>query len=176
MGFTNWRGARHRIRTAVGSVTLAAVMLFSGMVQAIPTAAADSVGELVVQPVAGKSLKDVNDRFQTTTQIQFVDTNQGLVKASAVKTTLALMQADAKSSGPIISWAEENVKADDPRAQDDSGADPFCPAPPPDVPTQTKSQDDSGADQRCTKIVLLTVRMEASWLTEASAAGRPPFW
>ena len=66
------------------------------------------------------------------------------------------MQADATSSSPIISWAEENVKADDPRAQDDSGADPFCPAPPPDVPTQAKGQDDSCADPRCTKIIPIT--------------------
>lgn len=131
-------------------------MLLSGIVQAVPTAAADSVGELVVQPAAGKSLNDVNAKFNTTTQIQFSDTSQGLVKSSAVQTTLALMQADAKSSTPTVSWAEENIKADDPRAQDDSGADPFCPPPPADVPTETKAQDDSGADQRCTRIIPIT--------------------
>lgn len=156
MGFSNWRGVGHRFRSAAGSVALAAALLLSGLIQAVPTAAADSPGELVVQPVAGKSLNDVNAKFKTSTQIQFTDTTQGLVKSDAVKTTLALMLADAKSSSPTVSWAEENVRADDPRAQDDSGADPFCPPPPADVPTQTSAQDDSGADQRCTRIIPVT--------------------
>jgi subtilisin family serine protease len=156
MGFCSWLGARYRIRSTVASATLAAALLLSGIIQPAQMAAADSLGELIVQPAPGKSINDVNVKFKTSTQIQFVDTTQALVRSNAVKTTLAQMQADAMSSSPTVSWAEENVRADDPRAQDDSGADPFCPPPPSDVPTQTSAQDDSGADQRCTRIIPVT--------------------
>jgi subtilisin family serine protease len=122
--------------------------------QSVPIVTADSVGELVVQPVAGKSIGDVNQKFGTSTQLQLTDTTQALVKTNTVTATLAAMQADALSASPTVLWAEPNVRADDPRAQDDSGSDPYCPPPPPDVPTQTQSQDDSGSDGRsCTRII-----------------------
>ncbi|MGE3270484.1 MAG: S8 family serine peptidase [Chloroflexota bacterium] len=156
MGFPTWRGAGHRLRAAGSSAILAAALVFGGLTQAVPVATADSVGELVVQPVPGKTIVDVNRKFGTSTQLQLVDTTQALVKSSAVRATLAAMQADAASSRPTVLWAEENVRADDPRAQDDSGADPFCPPPPPDVPTEASAQDDSGADQRCTRIIPVT--------------------
>lgn len=126
----------------------------STLLQAPRTARADSIGELVVQPVPGKTIDDVNRKFGPSTQLQLTDTTQALVKSNAVQTTLTAMLADASSPSPTVLWAEPNVRADDPRAQGDSGADPFCPPPPSDVPTEdASSQDDSGADQRCTRII-----------------------
>lgn len=156
MGFFRIREAARRARAVGVSAALVAALMVGGIAQPVPQAAADGPGELVVQPAPGRSIGDINARFSTSTQIQFVDTTQALVKSNTVKTTLALMQTDARSANPTISWAEENVRADDPRAQDDSGADPFCPKPPADVPTQASAQDDSGADQRCTRVIPVT--------------------
>ena len=56
-----------------------------------------------------------------------------------------------------MKWAEQNIQANDPRAQEDGGADPYCPPPPPNVPTQATSQEDGGADgQHCTRIIPIT--------------------
>jgi subtilisin family serine protease len=131
-------------------------LLFAGLIQSSPIAAADSVGELVVQPAPGKTVADVNRKFGTTTSLQLTDTTQALVKSSAVNATFAAMQADAKSASPTVAWSEPNTSADDPRAQDDSGADPYCPPPPADIQTQgVAGQDDSGADGHCTRMIPL---------------------
>jgi subtilisin family serine protease len=153
MGFGSWRDVGRRIRSAGSALVLAVALLTSGLIQAVPTATADSVGELVVQPVPGKTVADVNRKFNTSTQLQLTDTTQALVKSNAVSATLAAMQADARSSNPTVTWVEQNVRADDPRAQEDSGSDPYCPPPPADVPTETESQEDSGSDQRCSKVI-----------------------
>lgn len=137
------------------------MLLVSGIMQAVPVAAADSVGEIVVAPMPGKTIDDVNRKFGTTTQMPLTGTNQAMVRTNAINATLDLMKANvaARGSERIIDWYEQNVSADDPRAQGgDSGSDPYCPPPPPDAPTQTSAQGgDSGSDGRsCTKVLLVT--------------------
>jgi subtilisin family serine protease len=157
MGVSSWRETRRHLRSTASSVALAFALLFAGLIQAIPTAAADSVGELVVQPVPGKTVADVNRTFGTTTAIQLTDTTQALVRSQTVNATFAAMQADAASATPTVAWVEPNSSADDPRAQEDSGADPYCPPPPANVPTKEVSgQEDSGADGHCTRIIPVT--------------------
>jgi subtilisin family serine protease len=153
-------GARRRAQSLIGAVLLAALLLTSGIVQAIPAALADSVGEIVVMPVSGKTIADVNAKFGTTTQLQLTNTPQAMVRTNAVNATLSAMQANVAGvpSERVVDWFEQNVSADDPRAQDgDSGSDPYCPPPPPDAPTQTSAQDgDSGSDGRhCTRTLSL---------------------
>ncbi len=154
MGSRTWRTTERHVRSTASSIALAFALLFAGLIQSIPVAAADSVGELVVQPAAGKTVADVNNKFGTTTSLQLTDTTQALVKSSTVNTTYAAMQADAVSASPTVGWVEPNIAADEPRAQEDSGADPYCPPPPANVPTQDVSgQEDSGADGHCTRII-----------------------
>jgi subtilisin family serine protease len=140
-------------------------LLAPGLIQSTPIAAADSVGELVVQAAPGKSISDVLSKFGTPstlsnslTIVTDSKTNkpvQALLKSSAVNATYASMQADATSATPTVGWVEPNVAADEPRAQDDSGADPYCPKPPADLQGDVAGQDDSGADGRCTRQIPL---------------------
>jgi subtilisin family serine protease len=154
MGSFFWRGARRRLLSAGGSAFLAGALLLSGLVQAVPMAAADSVGEIVVQLAPGKTADDLNRAFGTTTQLKFSSGGQVLVKSNTVNATLDNMQRNPRG---LVVWAELNARADDPRAQDDSGSDDKnCPAPPPGTPVDTKAQDDSGSDQRCAKVLLPT--------------------
>src|SRR6266542_1840543 len=154
MGSRTWRTTERHVRSTASSIALAFALLFAGLIQSIPVAAADSVGELVVQPAAGKTITDVNNKFGTTTSLQLTDTTQALVKSSTVNTTYAAMQADAVSVSPTVGWVEPNIAADEPRAQEDSGADPYCPPPPANDSTQDVSgQEDSGADGHCTRII-----------------------
>ena len=153
MGSGSWRRVGRRIQSAGSAGVLAAVLLLSGLIQAVPIATADSVGEIVVQPVPGKTIADVNRKFSTSTQLELTDTTQALVKSNAVNATLAAMLADARSASPTVAWAEANVSANDPRAQEDSGSAPYCPPPPPDVPTQASAEEDSGSAGPCTKII-----------------------
>lgn len=155
-----WSGALSRTVAMVGAGTLAAMLLMSSVVQAVPVATADSVGEIVVKPVAGKTIADVNATFGTTTQLPLTGTTQAMVRTNAVTATLRGMQANiaGAQSERIVEWAEQNLSANDPRAQDgDSGSDPYCPPPPPDAPTETSAQDgDSGSDGRhCTRVLSL---------------------
>jgi subtilisin family serine protease len=157
MGPGSWRGTPRRIRSTAGAVALAFTLLVPGVMQSTPIAAADSLGELVVQAAPGKSIADVNRKFGSVTELAIVNSTptvvtQALVKSQAVNATYAAMQADAKSATPTVGWVEPNVAADEPRAQDDSGADPYCPKPPADLGTSdVNGQDDSGADGRCTR-------------------------
>jgi len=154
MGLSPWRGTHRRIRSTVGAATLALALLVPGLVQSVPVAAADSVGELVVQPAPGRTIQDVNRKFGTTTSLQLTDTTQAVVKTPTVNATFAAMQADASSASPTVAWAEPNVAADEPRAQEDSGSDPYCPKPPADLQTGgVAGQEDSGSDGHCTRVI-----------------------
>src|SRR6266536_2358198 len=74
MTFRSWAGTGRRVRSIGGALALAAALLLSGLLQAVPTVAADGVGELVVQPAVGKTIKDVNAKFGTSTHLQLTDT------------------------------------------------------------------------------------------------------
>ena len=156
MGFKDWRGVGRRAISAGMAFMLAATLLVTGLLQAVPNVMADSIGELVVQPAPGKTIADVNRMFGTSLQLQLTDTTQALVRTNTVNATLAAMQADARSARPTVAWAEENARADDPRAQEDSGSAPYCPPPPAEVPTQASAKEDSGSAGPCSKKVLLS--------------------
>jgi subtilisin family serine protease len=147
------RRAIRGARSSYAAMFLALLLLVGNPLTGPSLAAADEPGEIVVQPAPGKTIADVNRRFKTSTALELVGTTQALVQSGAVKPTLAAMRADAASPRPTVAWAEENVRADDPRADDDSGADTYCPPPPRTIPTEATAQDDSGADQRCTQVV-----------------------
>src|SRR5437762_1870323 len=129
MAGSSWSGLRRRVQSVVGAAALAAVLLSGSVVQAVPVAMADSVGEIVVEPVAGKTIANVVDKFKqygTSVELQLTDTPQAMLRTNALQATLAAMQADMASapSERTVLWAEPNVSADDPRAQDgDSGSD-----------------------------------------------------
>ncbi|MFN8632442.1 MAG: S8 family serine peptidase [Chloroflexota bacterium] len=151
----SWRGAGVRARSSAGALALALALLFNGVTQSVPIAAADSVGEMVVQPAPGKTLADVNRKFGTVTEIDFDGSEQALVKSNTYNLTYAAMQADARSAAPTVAWVEPNYAADDPRAQEDSGSD--CPKSMPASQAETMSQEDSGSDgQSCAKIIPIT--------------------
>ena len=59
---------------------------------------ADSVGEIVVQPVDGKTISDVNVKFKQygpSTVLTMEGTTQAMVRTNTVQALLAAMQADA---------------------------------------------------------------------------------
>src|SRR5689334_4309428 len=107
-------GARRHLLSVAGSALHVVALLAPGIGQAIPVATADSVGEIVVEPVAGKTIVDVNRKFGTTLQLQVTDTPQAMVRSNAVTATLAAMQADmaAPASVRTVLWAEPNTNAD----------------------------------------------------------------
>src|SRR5688572_33483030 len=114
-----WSGARRRTLAMVSAGTLAVMVLSSSLLQAVPVATADSVGEIVVKPMNGKTIADVNKKFGTTTQLQLTGTSQAMVRTNAVMATLSAMQADIAGApaARTVEWAEQNISANDPRAQ-----------------------------------------------------------
>lgn len=112
-------GRRTALKIQVAAAFAVALGSFSGSVS---TTAADTAGELVVQPAAGVTIDQVNATFRTTTLMRFTGSSQALVRTSTLQATLAAMQADKAK----VAWVESNADAQQPRAKDDGGADPHA--------------------------------------------------